>query len=126
MKETPRSSPPVDLSLDGGQEVWLALHFVEGYRLAASDQGVGIAPGEVEHVEVVQRQVSASGGRRLPCSGCPHRLANGQRKRTFPRLASPGDDDGGHDAHRGVEAAGNGPGKRKTIHGVNDNHSWRE
>ena len=125
-RKRPRASLPVDLSLDGAQEARLALHLVEGYRLASLDQRIGVAPREIEHVQVVEGQVAAGTGSCTRRLGCLHRLAEGASERTLSRLTGPGHDDCGHDPHHGVEGAGNGPGKVQIIHGVNDNHSYHE
>ena len=122
-EETSRASLPVNLSLDGAQEVRLALHLVEGYGPRAANERIGISAGEVEYVQVVEGQVAAGVRSRMRRPGCLHRLTEGTRKRTLSRLTGPGHDDCGHDPHHGVEGAGNGPGKVQIIHGVNVNHS---
>jgi hypothetical protein len=57
-QEATRLAVPIDGPLHGAEQTWLALHFVERYRLVASHQRLGIASRGIEHVEVVQRAVA--------------------------------------------------------------------
>ncbi len=99
-----RSSVPVDLALDRAQEIRLALNFVQGDRTGAADEDVGVAAGEIEYVEIVERQVLAAGGGwdgRWAAAGIAS--PKGTREGGLPGLARPANDNGGHDAHHGLE-----------------------
>ena len=91
-ERTPRSPFPVDLTLNGGEHAWFALHLVQGDRVGTSNQRVGIAPGEVVHVQIVRGQVSPTRSTRV-LFACESAL---------PDLTHSRDNHGGHDPQHRV------------------------
>src|SRR5690606_38199218 len=118
-EEPPRSPVLVDCALDRVEQVWRALHLVEGQTMGAPHQLVGRIPRLGQDVVVVQRQVdSVIGGEELT------------HERALPRLARAVDDDHRAYVERGSEWPGDGAGRDSCgrgivnfIHGMNDIYS---
>jgi hypothetical protein len=113
-QETPRRAPPVDRPLDGVQQLRRALHLVEHDGPCAAHERLGVAPRDVERVEVVQRTVAALTGHEP------------LRQRALVRLPRPGHHDRRHRAQPRGERGGGEPRQQADIHAMHDNHSWRE
>ena len=107
-KEFPGHAPVVDVSLHGVQQLGLALHLVERDRLATAEERPRVAPGRVDHIEVVEREEAAALGGELPGKGA---LAG---------LAGARDHDCRHNAEPGLEAGRSHPWEDVLIHTVND------
>jgi len=63
-----RSSFPVDCTLDGPEQVGLALYLVKGDWLGAPNQRVGIFSGGFKHIKIVKRQILLTRSTALPFS----------------------------------------------------------